>query len=534
MTRLLPLVLLLVYPTLASAQAWTLSGSPYRISGRRVISGATFVTIEAGVELIFEEGAYLDVQGILNVEGTGRQPVVFRAETPLTEWNGIQTQPGSTLIVRHAEFHHLREGLTVRSGARVEDSLFAAPHEGGNALRCIAGHARLSRVQVLNADITVETDCQIEVGNAAFEASSILLNGDHTGRSLWRFDHITLNASPRGIRLNTSVPDATVEIRNSIIANSHGVGTAVVDTGGFLIRNSIVWNNDSGIVGDTDASVVEVDPGFISDRNLRLRGDSPAIDSAVGNEFLFDAAGHPRPVDGDADGTGVPDIGAYEVQSACGDGFVEGSERCDDGESNGTYGFCGSDCSQPSAFCGDGVTNGDEGCDDGPRNGAYGACASDCTGPGRRCGDGHRDPNELCDDGNTDNDDECLATCTEARCGDGWLQPAREQCDDGNLLNGDFCTNDCRIATCGDGILLDGVEQCDDGNRNPGDGCNPLCELEDASSDAGTRDAGPEDAGPGEAHCPANAGGCSVSHESPPALGFLVLTALLLRRRRQR
>ena len=68
---------------------------------------------------------------------------------------------------------------------------------------------------------------------------------------------------------------------------------------------------------------------------------------------------------------------------------IHGPESCDDGEANGSYNSCASDCSGLGLHCGDGITTAsDEICDDGVLNGAYDKCADDCSGIGRHCGDG--------------------------------------------------------------------------------------------------------------------------------------------------
>ena len=58
---------------------------------------------------------------------------------------------------------------------------------------------------------------------------------------------------------------------------------------------------------------------------------------------------------------------------------------------------------------------------------------------------------EECDDKNDNNNDECLSTCKNATCGDGFTGPD-EDCDDQNSIEEDACVN-CITATCGDGYV---------------------------------------------------------------------------------
>lgn len=171
----------------------------------------------------------------------------------------------------------------------------------------------------------------------------------------------------------------------------------------------------------------------------------------------------------------------------CGDGLRQQEhELCDDGiDDNGQYGKCGAACQGLAPHCGNGfVDGGGEVCDDGEDNGAYGFCLSDCAGDGPRCGDGTTDdPWELCDDGDLLNGtaDHCGAGCGNSPgCGDGEIVPP-EVCDDGEE-NGAYqkCTRDCSGPGpgCGDGVTQDGDEACDHGEDNGKYGfCAPDCQA---------------------------------------------------------
>ncbi|MBP7823351.1 DUF4215 domain-containing protein, partial [Candidatus Gracilibacteria bacterium] len=157
-------------------------------------------------------------------------------------------------------------------------------------------------------------------------------------------------------------------------------------------------------------------------------------------------------------------------QIICGDGKKEGTEQCDDGNTNNNDG-CSNACRLP--VCGNNIREGAEECDDGNnRNGD--ACTSLCRNAGASsvCGNGIREGAEECDDGNTNNNDGCSNACRLPVCGNN-IREGAEECDDGNNRNGDACTSLCRNAgassVCGNGIR-EGAEECDDGNTNNNDG----------------------------------------------------------------
>ena len=88
------------------------------------------------------------------------------------------------------------------------------------------------------------------------------------------------------------------------------------------------------------------------------------------------------------------------------------------------------------------------------------------------CGNGVLDADEECDDSNTVDSDACLNNCTEASCGDGFVQLGEEPCDDGNACtDASQCQGGACVATestiCADNNpCLDGtctLSTCEDG-----------------------------------------------------------------------
>jgi fibro-slime domain-containing protein len=157
----------------------------------------------------------------------------------------------------------------------------------------------------------------------------------------------------------------------------------------------------------------------------------------------------------------------------CGDSTVQNPpEACDKGVSNSSTAYGPNSCTDqcvPGGFCGDGLINGGEKCDDGQNTGLPGSCKADCSAyiPTMTCGDGTIQPPEKCDDGTANGTapSKCDKQC-RLKCGNGVLD-AGETCDDG-VDDGSYggCSPTCqRAAYCGDGIK-NGNEQCDKGSGN--------------------------------------------------------------------
>jgi len=117
------------------------------------------------------------------------------------------------------------------------------------------------------------------------------------------------------------------------------------------------------------------------------------------------------------------------------------------------------------AVCGDGFLRGTEQCDDGNLDPGDG-CSATCTlEPRPDCGNNQLDAGEACDDGNIVASDDCTNQCQLALCGDHVVWAGFEECDDGNAVDSDLCTNACTLPICGDGVVGPG-ETCDDGVNN--------------------------------------------------------------------
>jgi cysteine-rich repeat protein len=203
-------------------------------------------------------------------------------------------------------------------------------------------------------------------------------------------------------------------------------------------------------------------------------GNIPAQASA-GVAQMFDAAtgtvlqtiSKGTPVQGDEFGYALASSGSFIVVGAPRDDTVEV-------DSGAIYFF-------PDNSCGNGVVDGTEQCDDGNLVSSDG-CDGNCSLTS--CGNGVVTAPEQCDDGNNVAGDGCSPICgLEGACGDG-IVSSFEQCDDGNVVSGDGCDSNCKVTGCGNGIAA-GSEQCDAGAANGIDlCCSSSCQLLDADHDS--------------------------------------------------
>ncbi|MCF7847436.1 MAG: tail fiber protein [Kiritimatiellales bacterium] len=129
--------------------------------------------------------------------------------------------------------------------------------------------------------------------------------------------------------------------------NASGCGGGSAD---YTLKNCIVWGNTAEVSGDNwdsrspdiSRSCTMPDPGgtgnitnapmFVSGNDFHLQAESPCIDAGTSlADIVDDLDGTPRPLDGDKNGSAIPDMGAYEYLNAAadsdGDSFTDGDEQ---------------------------------------------------------------------------------------------------------------------------------------------------------------------------------------------------------------
>jgi MYXO-CTERM domain-containing protein len=444
----------------------TVAGSPYTVGGDLTIPAGVTLTIDPGVTVQFATTdimgsglstslAELRVFGTVHAVGASGSPVTLRSTTSSPgSWYGVVFGAGAPASpLEHVTIRYAYRGVTYQSSATASWSHLTVRDTSSYGIYATVGVLAVDGLEITDVGSTAvyltgtsraDLTNALIYGNPSYSAL-IVSSSDAVGTNLVSS---TLHNNYRGAY--TSGASAKLYVKNCIITG--GYYGAYRSSGTLQVTYSNVWGNtDDYYSVSAGTGCLSANPQFVDvgSGDFHLQGSSVCIDSGTDQgvpAIDFDGVG--RPLDGDGLLSAEHDMGAFEFVLV--------------------------------PFCGDGVLNGSELCDDGGANGTYGYCLADCSGQGPSCGDGQLDnPPEECDDSNTLNTDGCVAGCLLATCGDGFVQTGVEQCDDGNTVDDDACSNSCTLPGCGDGIVQPG-EQCDDGAANSDttpDACRTSCQL---------------------------------------------------------
>lgn len=174
---------------------------------------------------------------------------------------------------------------------------------------------------------------------------------------------------------------------------------------------------------------------------------------------------------GGCSGSGENDSASANASNGvCGNGVKEGTEECDDGNTDDTD-ACRVDCSLPA--CGDGVVQTGEECDDG-NDIDDDLCSNDCVAGSSLCGNGVIDAGEACDDGIDgvpQNSPTCDVDCTIPECGDGIVNDAfGETCEPTELGDCPDCGQGGGGNDCSTHVTYKGIVTNDQNPLMPGSG----------------------------------------------------------------
>ena len=245
--------------------------SPYT-AGETLITSGTTVTVEPGVEVICSGSGGVTTQGTFNVEGTTKDPVLFRsaADSGPGQWGAITFASGSgSSVVEHAEFRHgggsASGSVIMIDGASpsirhssIHDNLYGvriknggSPEIANNKLHDNGSQSGIFYYEANGkpGDVNIH-DNVVEGGEAGI---SILAGEETTSTSL---AGNTVTGTTGEAAISYSGPDIPNITENTIFGNAHN---RLNVTG--KVQHSMTWSLSSGTIHQTGPEAIVVASG---------------------------------------------------------------------------------------------------------------------------------------------------------------------------------------------------------------------------------------------------------------------------------
>ena len=281
---------------------FTEANSPYHVMGQCTVSTGNTLTIEAGVDVVFDTYARFVVQGAIHAHGTATDSIRFVKGTSDT-WGGIKICGGDS-----SSFTYTR--ISDEKWADL-DSYSGGIHCHGLTTRLTMSHCVISRNEnyyaggLYNTDSSVLLESCVIRSNTAQNGGGIRSSGQ--ARTVLKNCLIRNNQAYMGGGIYCN-DNSTTEMTNCTISRNRTqhASSALFSSSSSVsvLKNCIVWENTPGMIsgdatityscvqgGYTGTGNIDTYPLFAdtANANYRLLSDSPCIDT--GDSTLTDADG---------------------------------------------------------------------------------------------------------------------------------------------------------------------------------------------------------------------------------------------------
>lgn len=222
---------------------WTLEGSPYRVIIPDVVVFQDLtLTIDPGVEVIFDTFGKLTIRGHLEAMGSDAMPISFHpsAENQSNTWKTIviDTVLGASLNLQHAELSNAETAITTtccNAGGplMIQDTVFRQ-----NRTALAGSGPRL----IVKRSLFDNNDYAVTGANKAIYDSTFI-NNEY---GLYETDWVDVTHSTFRDNASAALYGGGGVVENSLIENN-STGIKGLKRG-FTVSHSVIRNNDVGIV----------------------------------------------------------------------------------------------------------------------------------------------------------------------------------------------------------------------------------------------------------------------------------------------
>ena len=148
--------------TISEDTTWDADGSPYVLAGVVTVARSARLRVSPGVEVRAQPDAVLVVQGVLRVEGSAAEPVIFRATLPRERWEGIRfvgtagmSREDSRSLISYAEVRDARSAVSATyDSPAIRDAVFTRNQRAVD-LEMPAASMELQRLQFLRNGVAL-------------------------------------------------------------------------------------------------------------------------------------------------------------------------------------------------------------------------------------------------------------------------------------------------------------------------------------------------------------------------------------------
>jgi hypothetical protein len=231
---------------------WTDAGSPYHVQGDLEIVN---LTIEPGVEILFDGDYNFEITGLLAARGTYSDSIVFKSDPGNSSgWNGLFYN--GSAVSNELRYCRIADA-SAQGGVNVESSTLLLRN-------CDVVYNEDNGLRVKDAEVTAY-NCRINDNG---------MNGIYSDRYKTKlYNCIVARNNQQGIFVNSN-NDSLVVI-NAVIVDNNSTGIFSND-GKVVIKNSIIYNNETQINYAGTAPLVsycDVEGGYDGTGNITSAPD---------------------------------------------------------------------------------------------------------------------------------------------------------------------------------------------------------------------------------------------------------------------